>query len=695
MPPPVAVWVVVAVAGVAAAAAFHQFVYEPHIAPAIEAWAEDFVARRRSARNAGTVPVPTRRRRRRPRPSSSGSSNSSPSTTRGAARGSPRDDPSATGTRRATRRPTGTRGRTGRNSEIAESYELEGLIAHDVEEWRNEVRRTQDASGLRHRRGLGLGGRMNSPNDYDLDHISTTLDESFTELTHTPINPTHVISNVSSPVSSDSLSLPSVPHSPARAHLNIRNRSGSTTTITATAVQEQELHTSQQTERLFAIPSSPPAALPKSPDRTTEPDTDTVPPSSLTSPRLITIPPIGSPSSAFDSSPVPRPRPGYTTLERDDDSPFGPLLPDTPRSSPALYAGRPFSPIVTLTGSTSSPVVPGTEIVNSPPFSRSSSTGRRGSTLSHEIFPAEHNGTTDDVENSSFTDLGHGNTPIHSRTHSPRHTSSPRCQAPNAGVHPLDPDYTNPNSSIASLSLRYPVPPMSPVMVSPPPSEGVRSLSNPSSRSSTSPPISEELRSLSSLSSRELMSPEWTNLPVPASPASASASPELVRSPESASPVLVSSSPVVIPSSSLPGSAFGVTGLGSSASTLRVPQPPMAGSRQRSNGPSPMLSSPTASYASFASFATPASAVRTVSSMSDIVDADFLSAADSDGEDDDERGIGYMAPHVPLRDRAYNPFLDFEEVFEVGSDDSDGDDRGSDGSGSDGSWGSHGSAGMH
>ncbi|KAI6042207.1 hypothetical protein EDC04DRAFT_1025391 [Pisolithus marmoratus] len=69
MPPPVAVWVVVAVAGVAAVAAFHQFVSEAHIAPAIEAWAEDFVARRRFAQNAGTVPVLTRRRRRRPRSS--------------------------------------------------------------------------------------------------------------------------------------------------------------------------------------------------------------------------------------------------------------------------------------------------------------------------------------------------------------------------------------------------------------------------------------------------------------------------------------------------------------------------------------------------------------------------------------------------------------------------------------------------
>ncbi|KAI5987748.1 hypothetical protein F5J12DRAFT_866725 [Pisolithus orientalis] len=695
MPAHAAAVVVAVVAGVAALAAFHHFVYEPHIAPTLEAWAEDFVARRRAARGAVPIPTPTRRRRRRRQHSPSSSSspnsrNSSPATS--GAHGSPRVDPSATRTRRATRRTTRTRGRTGRSFDDAESYELEGLIANDVEEWRNEVRRSQGEAGLRRRRGFGLGGRMNNPSDHDFDHMSTTLDESFTELTHTPIAPTHVISNVSSPISSDTLSLPSVPHSPAPANLSIRNRSGSTTTITATAIQGQELHASQRTETLATSLSPSVVVLPKSPDETTEPDTDTLPPSSLTSPRLITIPPIATPPSAFGSPPVLRSCPGYTTVERDDDSPFGPLLPDTPRSSPALYAGRPFSPIVRLPGSASSPTAPGIEIANAPPFSRGSSFGRRGSALVHEISRAEENGTTANIESplsNNNAQPGRGSTPVHSPIRSPRHNSSPGRQAPNTVVQPLDPDYTDPNSSVASLSLRYPVPPTSPVMVSPPPSEGVRSWSSPSSpRSSMSPPTSEELRSLSSLSSKGSVSPEWASSPV-------FASPELVLSSGSTSPVLVPSSPVAIPSSSLPGSASVVAGLSSSASTLRVPKPSTAEPRSGLEGSSPIPSSPTTSFASFASFATPASVVRTVSAVSDDRDIDFLSAADSDGEDDDEGRMKNTTSRVPLPDRAYNPFLDHEEVFEVGSDGSDGDDHRSDESGSDGSWGSHGSAELH
>ncbi|KAI6032381.1 hypothetical protein BKA83DRAFT_682559 [Pisolithus microcarpus] len=606
MPPHVAALVVAAVAGVAATAAFYHLVYEPHIAPAIEAWAEDFIARRRAARNARAVPVSTGQRWQRPR-SSSPTANSSSSTTRGAD-GSPRDDPPATGTRRASRRTTRARGRTGRNLDNAESYELEALIANDVEQWRNDVRRSQCEGGLRRRRGLGLGGRMNSATDQDLDYMSTTLDEvrlclslfacgQFTELTHTPITPTHVISNVSSPISSDGLSLPSAPHSPTCTHLSIRNRSSSTATATATAVQDQGLHTSQQSQGPFAILPLHPACVAK---------VHTVPLSSLTSPRLVTIPSISRPSNLI-------------IMDRDDDSPFGPLFPDTPRSSPALYAGRPFSPIVRLTGSASA------------------------STLVHEISRAEDN-STDDVGNFLPTDnsqLGYDNTPIHNPTHSPI----------------LDPD-----SSIASLSLRYPVPSTSPVIVSPPPSEGVRSLPSPSSWSSMSPPPSEELRSLSSLSS-----PEWETLPrsvtpeLPLPPSSASATPQ------SATPVLMRSSPVAVPSSSYTESASDITGLSLSASTLRISQSPVAGLRPNSGGPSPIPSSPTASYASFP---TSASVARTY--------ADFLSAADSDG-----------------RNRTHNPFLDYEEVFEVGSDGSDGDDQGSDGSDSDGSWGSHGSAELH
>ncbi|KAI6107580.1 hypothetical protein EDD16DRAFT_1621430 [Pisolithus croceorrhizus] len=626
MPPHVAALVVVAVASVAATAAFYQFVYEPHIAPAIEAWAEDFIARRRATRNARAVPISTSQR---PQRSHSSSSSSSPSSSTRGADGSPRDDPSATCTRRATRRTTRTRGRT-------------ALVANDVEEWRNNVRRSQRESGLRRRRGLGLGGRMHSASDHDLDHMSTTLDESITELTHTPITPTHVISNVSSPVSSDGLSISSAPHSPTRAHLSIRNRSSSTTTAIATAVQDREPHTSQPSQRHFTIPPSPPLTP--------------VPPSSLTSPRLITIPSIGRSSN-------------YTTIDRDEDSPFGPLLPDTPRSSPALYAGRPFSPIVRLAGH---PLLQGFLHLDI-------------GTSALKII-----GTMDSVGSFLSADnvqLGHDHMPIHNPIHSPSCNLSPGCQALGAIGHPLESDYIVPDSSIASLSLRYPAPPTSPVLVSPPPSEGARSLSSPSFQNSMFPPSSEELRSLSSFSS-----PEWVTLPVSVipelviPPTSASASPESVLFPG------LASSPVPVPPSSRPEPASGITGLSLSASTLRIPQPSVASLRPNSGGSPLIPSSPTTSYASFA---TPASAVRSVSSVSDVGDIDFLSAADHDDENDDEGRILNMASHVPLSDRAYNPFLDYEEVFEVGSDESDDNDHGSDGSGSDGSWGTHGSAELH
>ncbi|KAI5985351.1 hypothetical protein EDD15DRAFT_2374257 [Pisolithus albus] len=277
---------------------------------------------------------------------------------------------------------------------------------------------------------------MNSATGQDSDYISTTLDEvrislhmwvltlsssssaidgtnqqSFTELTHTPLTPTHVIPNVSSPISSDGLSLPSSLQSPTCTHPSIRNRSSSTATATVTAVQDQGLHTSQQSQGPFAILPSHPVVAPKSVSTSTEPHTDTVPPSSLTSPHLVTIPSISRPSNP---SPVPRSCQDLITMERDDDSPFGPLFPDTPRSSPALYAGRPFSPIVRLTGSAPSPTVPGTEIIN-----RS-----RASTLVPEISRAEDNSATDDAGNFLPTDdslLDYDNAPVHSPTHGSSH----------------------------------------------------------------------------------------------------------------------------------------------------------------------------------------------------------------------------------------------------------------------------------
>ncbi|KAG2348472.1 hypothetical protein BDR05DRAFT_957102 [Suillus weaverae] len=230
MPAPVAVYVVAAIAGVAAVVAFHEFVFEPHIAPAIERWAEDFLAKRR-ARRGGPVPV---------------------SSTRGSGDG----DSGPSGANPRKRTPAGEE----------DSIELEGLNPGPVDEWRNEVHRTAPGTGVRR--------RVRLIPDTDEGSISTTINDSFTSLTHTPLAPTHVISNVSSPFT-ETLSLSS--RTPTRAH----SRASSHTTSDG----EREGATT-----VFLAPSS------------------------------------------HSSSPPPSP-------------PFGPILPDTPRTS-ATYSARPFSPVV-------------------------------------------------------------------------------------------------------------------------------------------------------------------------------------------------------------------------------------------------------------------------------------------------------------------------------------------------------------
>ena len=432
-----------------------------------------------------------------------------------------------------------------------------------------------------------------------------TDDQSLTTLTHTPMTPTHVISNISSPISSDTLSLPSVPHSPALTNITTRNRSNSQSTATA-----QEFNPTQRPDVLFTISSSPPSGLPKLPDSETDAETDIAPPSSLVSPRLITIPPVQTPPFGRSSAPGSGPASASTSacqtpaVERDEDSPFGPLLPDTPRSSPGLYGARPFSPIVRVMGSASS-LSSGSEVANGPPLSRPSrglgSVGRRGSALAHELTLEGNQDTGANASGTLNTDK-----------------RFPVCDARGSDV----------DSSIASLSQRYPAPPTPPVLVSPPLSDGVRSL------------------------------PSYSS---PTSPASPSRPPQL------------------------------------GVSMLCVPTISRSRSRERSTEHSLALSSPTASFASFAS---PMSAARTVS-MSEVSDSDaeFLSVAgtdadtdtDSDGDSDNESGSlggagvrisstsstgGASGSSAPVL--VPDPFLDFEEVFEEGSDEN-----------SDGSWEIH------
>lgn len=230
MPAPVAVYVVAAIASVAAAVAFHEFVFEPHIAPAIERWAEDFLAKRR-ARRGGPIPVPS---------------------TRGSGSGDPG--------------PSGTDPRKRNPAREEDSIELEGLNLGLVDEWRNKVHRTAQATSVRR--------RVRVIPDTDEGSISTTIDDSFTSLTHTPLAPTHVISNISSPLT-DTLSVST--RMPTRAHSRASSHTASD--------GEREDNTT-----IFFAPSS------------------------------------------HSSSPPPSP-------------PFGPILPDTPRTS-AAYPARPFSPVV-------------------------------------------------------------------------------------------------------------------------------------------------------------------------------------------------------------------------------------------------------------------------------------------------------------------------------------------------------------
>ena len=183
MAPPVAVYVVAAVVGAAALFAFKevrlysldplcvdatraltrppsalyftfQFVYEPQLAPKIEAWAEEFLERRRAARNgrASAVRVSSSRRHR---DSTSSSGSSQHDDTNLEDRG---------GHNRA----------RGPNELPIDEFELEALAAREVDEWRNEVLRSQGRprDGLRRR-------RLDRPKD-DLgsfDSSSTTLDE--------------------------------------------------------------------------------------------------------------------------------------------------------------------------------------------------------------------------------------------------------------------------------------------------------------------------------------------------------------------------------------------------------------------------------------------------------------------------------------------------------------------------------------
>ncbi|KAI0774715.1 hypothetical protein BD413DRAFT_472337 [Trametes elegans] len=175
MPGP-AVYIAVAVVGVfAVGLALHEFVYEPHIAPKVETWAESFLENRRQ-----------RRRRRQghvlvdPHPFEQGDENGTRRSTDGSNDKKYDDEDDANGM----------------------SIELEQLAAKERDAWRHNA---GPSSGLRQRKAAGA------------------MDESNVSIPYPPLSPTHVIFDHSEPTSPDALSsLSSSPrsspaHSPARS----------------------------------------------------------------------------------------------------------------------------------------------------------------------------------------------------------------------------------------------------------------------------------------------------------------------------------------------------------------------------------------------------------------------------------------------------------------------------------------------
>ncbi|KAH7887267.1 hypothetical protein F5I97DRAFT_1858961 [Phlebopus sp. FC_14] len=709
-----------------------QFVFEPHIAPALEEWAENFLERRRARRNRGAAAVPVSSRRRR-RPNSNSSSTSSSNGDSSSVRGS-----------------GAGRGQGSGNVEGPDTFELGDIVAREVDQWRNEVLKSQGMSGegqggLRRRHVAGEEPGM-------FDGMSTSLDESFPSLTHTPLAPTHVISNISSPITAtttataahtpSSLNLPLIPtpispqagnraeHNDAEGNTRPRSDSQSTTTLRETVFIAPD---SLSPRSLSPILSSTISFFPVTPqhnsrspthmgtNRDGEADDDTLAPhaavAAASSPVSIPTPS----NSTFQGSSFPRTPIGEA---EGDDSPFGPILPEVPTPG---SADRPFSPIGRVMGGLGSSAFSFSTIVGGDATSTrplSTAEGARRSSLVHEISARlehgsgidelqtrEHGHGVDDARTAhsrlALVD-GHGGE-VSSRTEAEEHTSGLE------DSHGNGPRYVIGDASIiSSLSERYPIPPSPPVVLSPPTS------SSSSSHAILSSPLS--------ASSHEVIS-------APTSPSAANADAidiDIVLSPPLGS-ARSSDGVISIPSSrSASPRSRPYQGLFSSLSTLQVPHVrahtgARSGSRSRPQSPGATGFSPSQESSptpSFASFLSPMSAARTVSG-SEAGEAEFMSFVDSDEEEEvvaPRQDNAPLAPsgststttfvsaptsasvarQPPALDRTHNPFLDFEDVMEddgsEGSDESDeesGDgSHGSEGS-DDGSWGSDGSARWH
>ena len=420
-----------------------QFVYEPHIAPTFEAWVEDLLERRRAARHRRASAVPVRTSRRH---------NSSPSSDSSHHDNDPQRD-------------RGESDRVLGPNDFVDGFELEALVSREVDEWRNEVLRSQERTkdGLRRR-------RTNRLREFDsFDSTSTTLDEvsvrcacphthassiqlfikSFGSLTHTPLASTHVISNVSSPITASTVSLPQTPTR------RFRSESQSTTT-----------------QGLVIVPRSSPSPMREIPvmsPRTEFPDSAVLTPRpptdsdhlDLTYPAPLAIPIADCRSPITEGAPHPLPfTPTYQVMA--GDSPFGPLLPDTPRSTAEMYGDRPFSPITRVMGPSSGPVsTAGSKAMLSSRANSMNSTR----TLGGSGILRKPSGLVNEVVTSGSDDGSD------EESHPHASTSNFTLTNPGPGTN---------ESVISSLSERYPAPPTPPVIISPPASS-VGVISAPSS----------------------------------------------------------------------------------------------------------------------------------------------------------------------------------------------------------------------
>ncbi|KAH9919698.1 uncharacterized protein B0H18DRAFT_1122342 [Fomitopsis serialis] len=207
-----AVYVVGAIAVVASVVAFKEFVYEPHIAPKLEAWAESFVDNRR------------RQRARRQGPISAqpvhehGDENTTRRSTRSRNDDNRPHPPFGSGSDKK-------RGDDDEDDDNSMSVELEQLVAREGSAWSEDGRQ----NGLRHRKTAG------------------TMDESNVFIPYRPMSPTHVIFDSS---------VTSTPTSPSSSGSRLQSPRGATTPV---------LHGSSPRSRLSSVTSRNAAHIPPTP----------------------------------------------------------------------------------------------------------------------------------------------------------------------------------------------------------------------------------------------------------------------------------------------------------------------------------------------------------------------------------------------------------------------------------------------